>query len=99
MILLKLNYMVETKPKNNKTFDAHNQIIIKKISLPTTKCFMIPDFLRKNPYVKAHCSKCINRFKEFGNDFIKMAKNNLVSELPFSAAIQKIILQCTKCNS
>ena len=71
----------------------------KKISLPQTKCFMIPDFLAKNINTEKHCSNCVNRFKDLGNDFIRMTKNNLISELPFSKDIQKIALQCTKCNS
>lgn len=60
---------------------------------------MIPDFLAKNINTEKHCSNCVNRFKDLGNDFIRMTKNNLVSELPFSKDIQKIALQCTKCNS
>ena len=71
----------------------------KKISLPKTKCFMIPDFLGKNISTRKHCSKCVNRFNDLGNDFIRMTKNNLVSELPFPDNIQKIALQCTKCKS
>ncbi len=60
---------------------------------------MIPDFLGKNISTRKHCSKCVNRFNDLGNDFIRMTKNNLVSELPFPDNIQKIALQCTKCKS
>ena len=71
----------------------------KEISLPQTNSFMIPEFLNKNPDTTNHCPKCVRRFKELSNDFIKMAKTNLVSELPFSSDIQNVALKCTKCNS
>ena len=79
--------------------NPQNKDIAAKILLPQTKCFMIPDFLKKKPPTKNHCSKCVNRFKELGNDFIKMAITNLISKLPYSSDIQRIPLQCTKCNS
>ena len=76
--------------------DTKNQ---KKISLPQTKSFMIPDFLNKNPDTTNHCPKCVCRFNELSNDFLKMAKTNLVSELPFSSDIQNVALKCTICDS
>ena len=70
--------------------NPRNNVIEAKISLPQTKCFMVLDFLKKNPHTQNHCSKCVNRFKELGNDFLQMAKTNLVSELLFHLTYKEL---------
>ena len=36
--------------------NPRNNDIEGKISLPQTKCFMVPDFFKKNTHTQNHCS-------------------------------------------
>ena len=48
---------------------------------------MTQNFLKDNTDIKNHCLKCVHMFKELGDDLIKIANTNLVSELTFSCDI------------
>ena len=48
---------------------------------------MTQNFWKDNTDIKNHCLKCVDMFKDMADDFIQIAKTNLVSELTFSCDI------------